>query len=106
MDKNQIYKRYAVQDNNVYDLNNVMKTLKNKLIGRESIMIMCPVCRDKASLVLVPSMTFQTRKCTRCKSECKIRVYKGFGKYKIKSSIGVEIVDGDKRTFTQDVHKQ
>ncbi len=100
VDKNNIKTaRVAVQDGIPFDLKNVLNNLAREMIGKEkAVFVMCPVCKQPASVPILPSRQLQTVRCRHCTSELKFRIM-GSGAYKVKSDLGVEYVVDQERTW-------
>ena len=85
------------QDGVGFDFKNVLQTLTTQLTGnRKFLLVKCHVCDSKASLRLELRKVIQTLECTWCHSRQKVRMLAG-GKYKVKSQLGIEMVNGNKR---------
>lgn len=92
-------KALARQDGTVFDFTNIMQGLHDELITRvKPLLVACHVCDSKSSVRINPKRKIQTVNCTWCKNTLKFRILPS-GVYKVKSSLGIELVNGEKRSW-------
>lgn len=83
---------YGEQDKTIFNLHNMMESLRMEMIGKKGVMTKCPVCLDKVGLVVDVDRQFQNVKCRRCKNDIRIaRDTFGTG-WKMKSPMGIHMV--------------
>lgn len=89
------------QDGVGFDFKNVLQTLHYELTGQgKALLVKCHLCESNASVRLNIQKKLQTLNCTWCKARMKIRIL-ATGKYKIKSQMGIEMVNGEHRYWIE-----
>lgn len=89
------------QDGVGFDFKNVLQTLQMQLMGdRKFLLVRCHVCDSNASVRMELNRVLQRLECTWCGAPQKIRMLSS-GKYKIKSQMGIEMVNGEKRHWIE-----
>lgn len=82
---------YGEQDNIIFNLHNIMESLRLEMMGGKGMMVLCHVCMDKVGIVIDPKRELQRRKCRRCHNEAIFRKM-AMGSWKIKDELGLHVL--------------